>query len=95
MKAMLPQHYGTKLAAEIGTAQKGSQPLICSLIFALGMYPVAGVVALASSVITIVVVILYSLEMGKAREAKALGSASTSTPTPTTVTAPKPEGVPS
>ena len=32
------QHYGTKLASAIGTAQKGSQPLICSLIFALGMY---------------------------------------------------------
>ena len=65
MKAMLPQHYGTKLAAEIGTAQKGSQPLICSLIFAFGHYPVSGVVALASSVVTIIVIIVYALEMAK------------------------------
>ena len=74
MKAMLPQHYGTKLAAEIGTAQKGSQPLICSLIFAFGHYPVSGVVALASSVVTIIVIIVYALEMAN-RQSKKLQAA--------------------
>ena len=49
-RAMMPQHYGRKLAAEVTTAEKGSQMLICSLIFAFGDYPVSGVVALASSV---------------------------------------------
>ncbi len=57
-------HRGTKLASAIGTAQKGSQPLICSLIFALGAYSVAGVVALASSVITIIIVVLVAAEAG-------------------------------
>jgi predicted Na+-dependent transporter len=69
MKAMLPQHYGTKLASEIGTAQKGSQMLICSLIFAFGRFPVAGVMALASSVVTILLILWFSPAMGK-REAK-------------------------
>jgi predicted Na+-dependent transporter len=68
MKAFLPQQYGRKLAAEIGTAQKGSQMLICSLIFAFGKFPVAGVMALASSVVTIIIIMAFSLERGKQQE---------------------------
>ncbi len=56
---------GVELAAAIGTAQKGSLALICTLIFALGRYPVAGVVGLGSSVITIVVVFLGAAELGR------------------------------
>jgi bile acid:Na+ symporter, BASS family len=82
VRAMLPQHYGRKLAAEIGTAQRGSQPLICSLIFAFGIYPVAGVVALASSVITIVVMIVYALEMGKRETAKLQAASAGATAAP-------------
>ena len=56
---------GIILPSALSTAQKGSQALICSLIFAMGHYPVAGVVALGSSVITVVVLVLLSAEVGK------------------------------
>ncbi|NYJ08263.1 hypothetical protein [Petropleomorpha daqingensis] len=56
------------LPASLGTAQKGSQALICSLIFAMGTYSVAGVVALGSSVITIVVLVLVAAETGRRHE---------------------------
>ena len=57
--------YGTKLASAIGTAQKGSQPLICSLIFTFSKFPIAGVVGLASSVITLIVILAVSSELGE------------------------------
>jgi predicted Na+-dependent transporter len=56
---------GIALPVSLGTAQKGSQALICSLIFAMGKYPVAGVVALGSSVITIVLLIIIAAEIGR------------------------------
>jgi bile acid:Na+ symporter, BASS family len=56
---------GIRLPAALGTAQRGSQALICSLIFAMGTYPVAGVVALGSSVITVFVLVILSAEIGK------------------------------
>ena len=59
---------GVPLPAALATAQKGSQPLICALIFAMGTYSVAGVVALGSSVITIVVLVLVAAEVGKRHE---------------------------
>jgi predicted Na+-dependent transporter len=58
----------TRLPAALGTAQKGSLALICSLIFAMGKYPVAGVVALGSSVITIVILVLVAAEIGRRAE---------------------------
>jgi predicted Na+-dependent transporter len=73
-------NFGVKLASTIGTAQKGSQPLICSLIVAFGAYSVSGVVALASSVVTIIIVILYSLEVGRRHTMK---EAAAGTPAPT------------
>ena len=74
MRALLSPALRTKLAAEIGTAQKGSQMLICSLIFAFGRYPVAGVMALASSVVTILIILWFSPAMGN-RQAKHLAAA--------------------
>ena len=59
---------GVGLPASLGTAQKGSQALICSLIFAMGTYPVAGVVALGSSVITVVVLVVVAAEIGRAHQ---------------------------
>jgi predicted Na+-dependent transporter len=59
---------GIRLPAALGTAQKGSQALICSLIFAMGKYPVAGVVALGSSVITIVILVIVAAEVGRRAE---------------------------
>lgn len=56
---------GLGLPAALSTAQKGSQALICSLIFAMGQYSVAGVVALGSSVITLVILVLLAAELGK------------------------------
>ncbi len=56
---------GIRLPGTLGTAQKGSQALICSLIFAMGKYPVAGVVALGSSVITIVILVIVAAEIGR------------------------------
>jgi hypothetical protein len=53
------------LPASLGTAQKGSQALICSLIFAMGKYSVAGVVALGSSVITVVLLVIVAAEIGR------------------------------
>ena len=53
------------MPAALGTAQKGSQALICSLIFAMGTYSVAGVVALGSSVITVLILVILSAEIGK------------------------------
>lgn len=56
---------GIRLPFALGTAQKGSQALICSLIFAMGTYPVAGVVALGSSVITVVILVIVTAEIGR------------------------------
>lgn len=56
---------GIGLPAALSTGQKGSQALICSLIFAMGHYSVAGVVALGSSVITVVILVLFAAELGK------------------------------
>jgi hypothetical protein len=93
MKAFLPQHYGTKLASEIGTAQKGSQPLICSLIFAFGNYPIAGVMGLVSSCVTIIIAILFSLEMGK-HYLKKTAAAPSASPAPAAASAPAPAAAP-
>ena len=41
------------------------QALICSLIFALGKYPVPGVIALGSSVIAIVILVIVGAEAGR------------------------------
>lgn len=57
-----------ELPAALATAQKGSQALICALIFAMGTFPVAGVVALGSSVITVVVLVLGAAEIGRRLE---------------------------
>ena len=54
-----------RLPAALATAQRGSQALICSLIFAMGQYSVAGVVALGSSVITIVILVMLAAEIGR------------------------------
>lgn len=59
---------GIRLPAALGTAQKGSQALICSLIFAMGQYSVAGVVALGSSVITVVILVIAAAEIGRRRD---------------------------
>ena len=59
---------GIVLPASLGTAQKGSQALICSLIFAMGQFPVAGVVALGSSVITVVLLVIIAAEIGKRQD---------------------------
>jgi BASS family bile acid:Na+ symporter len=67
---------GIRLPAALGTAQKGSQALICSLIFAMSNYPVAGVVALGSSVITIVILVLLAAEIGKRHGQQADGPGS-------------------
>lgn len=56
---------GIGLPAALSTGQKGSQALICSLIFAMGKYSVAGVVALGSSVITLVILVLLAAEIGR------------------------------
>ena len=64
------QHRGSKLAASIATAQRGTQAVICSLIFAFAAYPVAGVVALASSVITLVILVWLASELGRHYEQK-------------------------
>jgi predicted Na+-dependent transporter len=69
-------NFGVKLASTIGTAQSGSQPLICCLIVAFGVYSVSGVVALASSVVTITIMILYSLEMGRRQATREVAAAS-------------------
>ena len=59
---------GIPLPAALSTAQKGSQALICSLIFAMGTYPVAGVVALGSSVIVIILLVVVAAEVGERHE---------------------------
>ena len=56
---------GPRLDVAIATAQRGSQALIVTLVFALGPYYITGVAALASSIITIVLVILGSAELGR------------------------------
>jgi BASS family bile acid:Na+ symporter len=61
---------GVLLPGALGTAQKGSQALICSLIFAMGKYPVAGVVALGSSVITVVMLVIVTAELGRWHEGR-------------------------
>ncbi len=79
---------GLQLPAALGTAQKGSQALICSLIFAMGTYPVAGVVALGSSVITIVVLVIVAAEIGRQHDrhprlsARPVAEAAASPPAP-------------
>jgi len=56
---------GPRVDVAIATAQKGSQAAIATLVFAFGVYYVTGVAVLASSIITIVLVILASAELGR------------------------------
>jgi len=56
---------GPRLSVAISTAQKGSQALLLALLFALGAYYVTAVAALASSIITIVLLVVGSAELGK------------------------------
>lgn len=63
--ALPPADGAISLPAALATAQKGSQALICSLIFAMGTFPIAGVVALGSSVITVVILVVGAAEVGK------------------------------
>jgi BASS family bile acid:Na+ symporter len=72
---------GMRLAAAIGTAQKGSQALICSLIFAMGAFSVAGVVALGSSVITILILGIVAAEIGKRNKAASTSDSAKRPPT--------------
>jgi bile acid:Na+ symporter, BASS family len=74
-------HRGTKIASMIGTSQRGTQTVICSLIFAFGALPVAGVVALASSVFTLVILIVMASELGARYSKKALPPTAEVTPT--------------
>ena len=60
----VPDQTGTTLADAIGTGQKGSQMLIASLIIALGADSVAGVGALASSLIIIAILGAFAAEAG-------------------------------
>jgi hypothetical protein len=59
-----------RLAAAIGAAQKGSLARICNLIFVctriftMGAFPVAGVAALGSSMITILILGIVVAELG-------------------------------
>ncbi|MHC1557980.1 bile acid:sodium symporter family protein [Actinomycetospora sp. C-140] len=71
--------HGVLLAGSLATAQKGSQALICSLIFAMGTYSVAGVVALGSSVITVVVLVVVAAEVGRHRDRQAARAGATAT----------------
>jgi len=56
---------GPRLDVAIANAQKGSQALLVTLIFAIGAYYITGVAALASSIITFALVLLASSELGK------------------------------
>ena len=56
---------GAKIVSAVSVAQQNTGAVICCLIFALGKYVVAGDYALLGAIVTIAVVLVFMLELGK------------------------------
>ena len=61
---------GTKIVSAVATAQQNTGAVICTAIFGLGAYTVAGVTMLVGAIVTIIVVLFTMAELGH-RYAKA------------------------
>jgi len=56
---------GTKIVSVVAVAQQNTGAVICALIFPLGRYVVAGDYALLGALVTIVLVLIVMLEVGR------------------------------
>jgi predicted Na+-dependent transporter len=56
---------GSKLAAAIATAQRGTVAVVCSVAVAFRAYPIAGVAALTSTVVTLFILAVLASEWGR------------------------------
>jgi bile acid:Na+ symporter, BASS family len=63
-------HRATKIVSMVAVAQQNTGAVICCAIFAFGKYVVAGDYLLLGAIVTIVVVMLFMLELGKRFEDK-------------------------
>ena len=57
-------HRGTKIVSAVAVAQQNTMAVICTAIFALGAYTVAGVTMLVGAIVTIIVVMFTMAEVG-------------------------------
>ena len=57
-------HRGSKIVSAVAVAQQNTGAVICTAIFGLGAYTVAGVTMLVGAIVTIVVVMLTMAELG-------------------------------
>jgi BASS family bile acid:Na+ symporter len=72
---------GTKIVSAVAVAQQNTGAVICCLIVPLGKYVVAGDYALLGCIVTIVVVLVGMLEVGK-RQSEAVTATQVSVATP-------------
>jgi len=75
-------HRGSKIVSAVAVAQQNTGAVICTAIFGLGAYTVAGVTMLVGAIVTIVVVMLTMAELG-ARYEKAHPAVPAGPSTPT------------
>jgi len=75
---------GAKIVSAVAVAQQNTGAVICCLIVPLGEYLVAGDYALLGAIVTIVVVLVAMLEVGRRRVEPTPTSAATPSQTPTT-----------
>jgi predicted Na+-dependent transporter len=64
MKPADPQR-GTKIVSAVAVAQQNTGAVICTAIFGLGAYTVAGVTMLVGAIVTIIVVMFTMAEIGR------------------------------
>lgn len=74
LKPADPNH-GTKIVAAVAVAQQNTGAVICCAVFPLGKYLVAGDFVLLGAIVTIVVVLVFMLEIGKASSEKQAAAA--------------------
>ena len=63
VKAADPQR-GSKIVSAVATAQQNTGAVICTAVFGLGAYTVAGVTMLVGAIVTIIVVLFVMAEVG-------------------------------
>jgi BASS family bile acid:Na+ symporter len=68
---------GSKVVSAVSVAQQNTGAVICCAIFPLGKYLVAGDYILLGAIVTIVVVTIFMMELGKRFADKTTGSART------------------
>jgi bile acid:Na+ symporter, BASS family len=81
---------GGKIASAVATAQQNTGAVICTAVFGLGAYTVAGVTMLVGALMTIAVVLIVMAELGRSYAKSQAAKETVAAPAP--ASAPVPQG---